>query len=178
MKTHEAVKLLKGKFSDAIAVEIHFKGETALEVRKEDLKRVLGFFKDEVKPGYEVLMDLTAVDYITPITQTKIVYLLHNPTSFERIRVSLLIEREETVPSVTDLWAGANWYERELYDMFGVKFEGHPDMKRILMPDDWKGHPMLRDYALTEEPVEFKHGVKPKVPSEIIPNVKFKDNRP
>jgi len=70
------------------------------------------------------------------------------------------------------LWEGADWYERELYDLFGLYFDGHPDLKRILMPDDWKGHPLRRDYALTEEPVEFKHGVKPKVPSEVIPYVK------
>lgn len=177
MKTYEAVKLLKEKFGNAIAIEVHFMGETTLEVRKEDLKNVLSFFKEGVTPGYEVLMDLTGVDYITPVTQTKVVYWLHNPTTLERVRITLWVKREESIPSVTDLWAGANWYERELFDMFGVNFEGHPDLKRILMPDDWKGHPMRRDYALTEEPVEFKHGVKPKVPSEIIPNVKFKDSR-
>lgn len=78
------------------------------------------------------------------------------------------IGHQETLPSVCDLWEGANWYERELFDMFGIKFEGHPDLKRILMPDDWQGHPMLKEYPLTEEPVQFLYGRKPKVPSEII----------
>ena len=126
------------------------------------------FLRMTLEAGYEVLMDLTAVDYLEPVKRSKIVYWLHNPVNYERIRVILFISREEKIPSVKDLWEGADWYERELFDMFGVHFDGHPQMQRILMPDDWKGHPMRRDYALTEEPVEFKHGVKPKVPSEII----------
>lgn len=175
MKTAEAVQQLKTTFGESIAMEINFHGETTLEVSKEDLKRVLAFFKQA--GGYAVLMDLTGVDYITPVVQTKVVYWLHNPDNYQRVRVTLFARRDEPIPSVTDLWAGADWYERELYDLFGVKFEGHPDLKRILMPDDWKGHPLRKDYALTEESVEFKHGVKPKVPSEIIPNVKFKATR-
>jgi NADH-quinone oxidoreductase subunit C len=108
------------------------------------------------------------VDYLEPEQYSKIVYWLHNPVTMERIRVVLCVKREETLPSVVSLWEGADWYERELFDMFGVQFDGHPDLKRILMPDDWVGHPMRRDYPLTEEPVEFVHGAKPKIPSEII----------
>ena len=168
MKTTEAVQQLKTQIGHAFINKIDFLGETTLEVRKDHLLEVLTFFKNKIEPGYEVLMDLTAVDYVEPIPRTKIVYWLHNPTTFERVRVILFIEREEKVPSVTALWQGADWYERELFDMFGVYFDGHSDLKRILMPDDWKGHPMRRDYPLTEEPVAFKHGVNPKVPSEII----------
>lgn len=168
MTTAQVVQQLKEKFEGAILDEIVFKGETTVEVHKEELKDILGFLKAGVDSKYDVLMDLTAVDYLFPIKRTQIHYFLHNPTSLERIRIIVSIERSERIPSVADLWRGANWFERELFDMFGVHFEGHPDLSRILMPDDWRGHPMLRDYALTEEPVQFKHDVKPKVPSQII----------
>ena len=169
MNTTEAIQQLKTHAENAIVDESEFMGQTTLEVHKENLKKVLSFLK---QAGYEVLMDLTAIDYLVPTVRTKVVYWLHNPTNYERLRIILFIAREEAIPSVTDLWAGANWYERELFDMFGVYFEGHPGLKRILMPEDWRGHPMRRDYSLTEEPVEFKHGVKPKVPSQIIHYVK------
>jgi len=172
MKTMNAVQQLRKTHEDVIFEEINFLGETTLRVQKNKLKEVLAFFKQAPEPGYEVLMDLTGVDYLEPVKQTKVVYWLHNPTNFERVRIVVFAEREEALPSVIDLWEGAAWYERELYDLFGVRFEGHDHLKRILMPDDWKGHPLRRDYALTEESVEFKHNVKPKVPSEIIPYVK------
>jgi NADH-quinone oxidoreductase subunit C len=172
MKTSEVIQDLKTKLGHAINDEISFQGEFTLEVKKDNLTEVLKFLKETC--GYEVLMDLTGIDYIVPEMKTKVFYWLHNPTNLERLRITVFAKRDETLPSVTNLWAGANWYERELFDLFGVKFDGHPDLKRILMPDDWEGHPLRRDYALTEEPVEFKHGVKPKVPSQIIPNVKSK----
>lgn len=168
MKAFEAVEELKTKQPNAILREIDFCGEITLKVRKENLIEVLYFFKQKPEPGYEVLMDLTGVDYLEPVHGVQVVYWLHNPTDYQRIRITVFAERGEVLPSVIHLWEGADWYERELFDMFGVSFDGHPDLKRILMPDDWKGHPLCKDYPLTEEPVEFKHGVRPKVPSEII----------
>ncbi|TXI39482.1 MAG: NADH-quinone oxidoreductase subunit C [Nitrosomonas sp.] len=168
MKNVEAVTSLREQMAHAIVSEQNFLGETTLEARKEEFKNVLIFLK---KNGFEVLMDLTGVDYLEPTKRTKVVYWLHNPTNYDRFRIVVYADRDETLPSVTDLWEGADWYERELYDLYGVRFSGHPDLKRILLPDDWVGHPLRRDYALTEEPVQFKHGVKPKVPSEIIPHV-------
>jgi NADH-quinone oxidoreductase subunit C len=134
-----------------------------VEVPLKDLISKLSAYKDKT------LMDLTCVDYITHM---KVIYLIHDPETYDRVRICAAIKRNEHLPTVTHLWEGANWYERELYDMFGIHVEGHPNLTRILMPDDWKGHPMRRDYALTEEPVQFKHGVEPKIPSEIIPYVK------
>lgn len=145
--------------------ESTFCDETSLEIDKANLKTVLAFFKAQ---GYDVLMDLSGVDYIKPTPRTQVFYWLHNSTTLERVRIFLYAARDEKIPSVTSLWEGANWYERELYDLFGIQFEGHPDLTRILMPDDWIGHPLRKDYALTETPVQFKHGAKPKIPSEII----------
>lgn len=170
--TADDATTLKERFQNAIIEVTTFCGQTTVEVSKARLREILAFLKRKDGAGYLVLMDLTGVDYILPAKRTKLLYFLHNPKTLQRLRIAVYAARGETMPSVTDLWEGADWYERELYDLFGVHFEGHPDLKRILMPDDWKGHPLQKDYALTEESVEFKHGVKPKVPSEIIPYVK------
>lgn len=173
MNTSTVNEQLKERLGDVVIGEVNFLGETTIEVRKEHLLKVLTDLKQS--SGYEVLMDLTGVDYLEPTKRTKVIYFLHHPKNFTRLRVASYAARNETLPSVTSLWEGADWYERELYDLFGISFEGHPDLKRILMPDDWVGHPLRRDYALTEESVEFKHGVKPKVPSEIIPKTKLNE---
>lgn len=159
---------LKERFPQAILNETFFKHEVTIEVAKAQLKEILFFLKNTPQFGFEVLMDLTGVDYIAPKKQTKVVYWLHNPTTYERVRIVTFVEREEKLPSVIDLWRGANWYERELYDLFGVYFDGHPDLKRILLPESWEGHPLRKDYPLTEQKVAFKHEAKPKIPSQII----------
>jgi NADH-quinone oxidoreductase subunit C len=172
MKIDDVVKTLRAKLGYAISDEVKFFDQTTVEVRIEYLREVLVYLRHAPEPGFEVLMDLTGVDYLHPEKRTKVLYWLHNPTTMERIRVAVFAPRDATLPSATDLWEGADWYEREIFDFFGLKFQGHPDLKRILMPDDWVGHPWRRDYALTEESVEFKHGVVPKVPSQIIPHIK------
>ncbi len=168
---NDTIEQLKSRFGSRIVDVAECCGQTTVEVDKQGLKEVLSYLKNAPVPGFEVLMDLTGIDYLFPTKQTKVVYWLHNPTNYSRIRVVIFVPREEVLPSVTDLWEGADWYERELFDLFGVRIEGHPDMKRILMPDDWVGHPLRKDYQLTEESVEFKHGVMPKIPSQIIPHV-------
>lgn len=169
MMTTNILEELKDNFADALVDHVEQYGQVTVETKQEHLKKVLTFLKQK---GYEVLMDLTGVDYLVPVRRTKVLYWLHNPTNLQRMRVITFVERGGSLPSSVDLWRGADWYERELLDLFGIHFEGHPMLKRILMPDDWQGHPLLKDYALTEESVEFKHGVKPKIPSKIIPNVK------
>lgn len=165
MNPHPLSEQLTAKF-DVIS-ETHFMGETTFELKPSETKPALAFLKDK---GFLTLMDLTGVDSLDPFPRTKVVWWLHDPHSFERLRLVAWVKREEKLASVVDLWAGASWYERELYDLFGIHFEAHPDLKRILMPDDWIGHPLRKDYPLTEQPVQFKHGVKPKIPSEIIPH--------
>lgn len=168
MNSAEVIDYLKAELPNVLIKITVFCGQSTVEVAVYDLRTILKLL---IERGYSVLMDLTGVDYLSPEKLTRVIYFLHNPENYHRLRVVVGVAREVSVPTVTDLWQGAHWYERELFDLFGVVFSENNDLKRILMPDDWNGHPLRRDYALTEEPVEFKHGVKPKVPSKIIPYV-------
>lgn len=162
----ELIDRLKEKFSTAVMAQTQFLDETTIHVQADSIVAILVFLKNS--EAFDALVDLTAVDYLAPQNEMKIVYQLQNSGNYKRLRVVAAIERKGSISSITSVWEGADWYEREVYDLFGVHFNGHIDLKRILLPDDWQGHPLCRDYALTEESVEFKHGVEPKVPSEII----------
>ena len=111
--------------------------------------------------GFETFVDLCAVDYFRARPRYQVVLTVLNYTDPMRLRVRVGAEREgPTVPSVTDVYAGANFYERETYDLLGIDFKGHPDLTRILMPDDWVGHPLRKDYAVGSVPVQFKDAPK------------------
>lgn len=171
MNSTDALQYLKEKYPKAILTGNESFGVMTIQIMKDNLKSILEDLKESSSPGFEVLIDLSAVDYIVPKSFTKVIYFLHNPTSYARLRISVNIARDELLPSVTDLWEGASWYERELFDLFGVNFEGHPDLKRILMPEEWEGHPLRKDFPLGDVPVQFKNNVSPKPPSEIITHV-------
>jgi NADH-quinone oxidoreductase subunit C len=116
-------------------------------VRKEAIVGVLSFLRDE--PGYEYgfLADLTATDE-TAEPRFEVVYNLFSPARHWRLRVKVRALDGEAVPTATTVWPAANWAEREVWDMFGVRFEGHPDLRRILMDERWQGHPLRKDYPL------------------------------
>lgn len=171
MRNQEAVAQLQNTFSRHGVHTTQQFGEVTVTLHADDIKPALRLLKEWPDPGFIVFVDLTAVDYLEPMVHTRVVYLLRHPENGDYLRLVTEVTREQSIESITDLWEGADWYERELYDLFGISFKGHPQLKRLLMPDDWNGHPLRRDYALTEEPVEFKHGAKPKVPSQVIPHV-------
>ena len=101
------------------------------------------------REGFDFLVDLTAVDYPQREARFEVIYRLRRLTD-NQDAVIKLSSGEAPLPSVTGLFAGADWLERELFDMFGLVFEGHPDLKRILLPDGWQGHPLRREYGLTQ----------------------------
>ena len=107
--------------------------------------------RDEL--GYIRFIDLTAVDDPDQDERFELQYLVYSMAEHAWLR--LKVRTNEVVPSVTSVFAAADWYERELWDLFGVRFEGHPDLTRIQMPDDWDGHPLRKDYPMGGEPVDF-----------------------
>ena len=112
--------------------------------------------------GFEVCADVTAVDYFRnrPVRYDVVANLVSQEHRL-RLRVMAAVPRDDTViPSLTPIWPGANFPEREVYDMFGITFDGHPDMTRILMPDDWQGYPLRKDFSVGSVPVQFKDSHK------------------
>jgi len=127
-----------------------FRGETRVVVSKEKLAEAMQVLK--ASRGFDLLVDVTCVDYLSYRDATDrfgLVYLLANTETNERLTIRVFLnEPELTVPSIVALWSGADWLEREVFDMFGIRFEGHPDLRRILMPDEFAAFPLRKDYPL------------------------------
>ncbi|MER3404248.1 MAG: NADH-quinone oxidoreductase subunit C [Chloroflexota bacterium] len=125
-------------------------------VPREQIVEVCRFLRDEPDLKFEFLCELTCVDWPERPERFELVYILHSYQLVKRVRLKTYAGGvQPAVPSLTAVWPMANWYEREVYDLFGVVFEGHPDLRRILMPEDWEGHPLRRDFPLGEEPVDY-----------------------
>ena len=120
-------------------------------VRPENIHDTARVARDEL--GYVRWIDLTAVDEPTVEPRFELQYLLYSMAEHRWLR--LKTQTDDKVPTITHVFPGANWYEREVFDLFGVEFEGHPNLTRLMMPDDWKGHPLRRDYPIGGEPVDF-----------------------
>lgn len=123
------------------------------QVRGEDAKLLVRFLRDDPELGFSLFLDLAAADYLRyPVEQPgryAVVYTLLSPSLAIKTQVKAWVPAQNPkLPSVSDLYAGANWTEREVWDLYGIEFTGHPDLKRILMPDDYEGHPLRKDYPL------------------------------
>lgn len=122
-----------------------------LRVGIQQVAEVAGVLRDRY--GFGRFVDLTAVDYPERDDRFDLQYLFYSMTDHGWLR--LKAHTADDAPSITPIFAGANWYEREVYDLFGVHFAGHPDLTRIMLPDDWQGHPLRRDEPIGGEPVDF-----------------------
>ena len=129
------------------------------EVQHIEVNEYHDHIKSLLEEGYEMMMDLTAVDWFRkkePRFEVVINLLSLSKNLRKTIKVQVPDENL-TIPSITDIYPGANFYEREVFDMFGIVFENHPELTRILMPDDWIGHPLRKDYGSGRIPVQFKN---------------------
>jgi NADH-quinone oxidoreductase subunit C len=146
----EPVRALGGVFP-ADAVSIAADGIPTVSVPLAELLDAIGKVRGTL--SYTRFVDLTAVDLLSRENRFELVYLFYSTDQRSWLRLKTRTDRE--APSITALVPGANWFERELYDLFGVDFQGHPDLRRIMLPDDWQGYPLRRTEPLGAEPVDF-----------------------
>jgi len=148
--------VIKEKFPEAVTDIVEFRGEVTVVVAPESLLDVARFCYETEELKLNHMADLAAVDYWPDEPRFAVSYVLRSMIYGHMIRLKVYLPGDKPeIASVTGLWAGANWPEREAWDMFGIKFEGHPDPRRILMPFDWTGHPQRKDYPLGYEEVQF-----------------------
>ena len=142
-------------FSDAIEKVVVDRGELTLFIKRDRLFDVAKILRDQLK--FEMCVGVSGVHYPSEVgRELHAVYSLLSITRNQRIRLEVCVsEKDPHIPSVVDVWACANWHERETYDMFGIIFDSHPGLTRILMPDDWPGHPQRKDYPLGGISVEY-----------------------
>ncbi|MGE5816023.1 MAG: NADH-quinone oxidoreductase subunit C [Acidobacteriota bacterium] len=139
---------LQQAMSGAVEQVSFFVGDWTLIVALERLVEVAEWLRDEPSALFNFCSDVTATDWPSRTKRFDVIYCLYSIPHQHRVRVKVRAGEEDPVPSVTGVWPAANWLEREVFDMFGVRFTGHPDLRRILMPEEWQGHPQRKDYPL------------------------------
>ncbi len=152
------VRTLRERFPEGILSTTIVRHETTVLVPASEIVRVCRHLKEDPDLRYDFLSDLTAVDRFRDRPRFELVYHLYSLQFKRRIRLKIQLEEGEPAFSVTSVWGTANWHEREVYDMFGIAFEGHPDLRRILMPEGWEGHPLRKDYPVQASPKWWEEG--------------------
>jgi NADH-quinone oxidoreductase subunit C len=158
MTLQATVDKLKEKFSGSVLEVAEFRGDTTVTVKKEDIVAICSFLKKE--QGFNFLTDLCGVDFLGKATpRFMVVYHLYSIKTHQRIRLKVPVEENDPrVDTVSGVWSTANWHERECWDLMGITFNNHPDLRRILLPADWTGHPLRKDYPLQGPDRELYQG--------------------
>jgi NADH-quinone oxidoreductase subunit C len=169
MTSDEVIEKIKSLAGDDIQQgQVHL-GDAVIFVAPDAFPKVAKVLKEDADLCFEYLSDIRGVDYLDQDREPRFeaVYELHSFEHNHSVRIRVGLEEENpSVPTVSDLWKGALYPERELFDMFGFDIPGHPDLRRIIMPDEWEGNPLRRDYPLTTEDVAFSHNREYK--SELV----------
>jgi NADH-quinone oxidoreductase subunit C len=147
------VPTLKSQYGSGIREANTYLGQSYMIVEPSIVSEVLQILRD--REQFDYCVDITAAHYPEREKQFDVLWILYSFSKNERIRVKTLIADGESVPSAVSIWATANWLEREVFDMFGIRFDGHPDLKRILLPDGWKGYPLRKDYGIIQQDQEW-----------------------
>lgn len=146
---HPIARRLRDWNAAAVAEADEFCGELTVVVPREHLRRAAEFLRSDAALHFDFLSDVTGVDRFPVEPRFELNYHLVSIPHRHYLRVKVRLSGADAVaPSVTPVWPTADWHEREIFDLFGVRFEGHPDLRRILMPEDWEGHPLRKDYPV------------------------------
>jgi NADH-quinone oxidoreductase subunit C len=149
----ELVTALKQQYGSGILEASRYLGQRYLIVDSSILPEILRRMREQ--EGFDYCVDITAVHYPKREQQFDIIYVLYSFPKNERIRVKTRVKDGDHIPSAFPIWPTANWLEREVFDMFGIVFDGHPGLKRILLPEDWRGHPLRKDYDILQQDREW-----------------------
>ena len=145
----KVLERLRAKFLDTKLEADEFRGELTIVIPKEKIVDVCKFLRDDNELRFELLADLCGIDMNTQTNRFGVIYNLYSFINKYRFRLKVFTEEENpTLPTVTGVWGTANWHERETFDMFGIIFEGHPDLRRMYMPDEFEYHPLRKDFPL------------------------------
>lgn len=150
MTQEEMVVVLKDRFGQAI-LEIVDEPDLTILVDKENILEICRSLQDSPELDFSFLSDLCGVDYPDRTPRFEVVYHLYSISQNHRLRVKAKVGENESISSVESIWKAANWHEREVFDLLGIRFENHPDLRRILLPEDWEGHPLRKDYPLSPQ---------------------------
>lgn len=145
----ELVGLLRADFPDVSIDAFTYLNQNFFVVPHESILPVAMFLESEV--GFNLLADLTAIDYPQRERRYEVIYQLYSFSRNERLRLKVPLGESEVIESVVPVWSTADWLEREVFDMFGIRFANHPNLKRILLPDEWQGHPLRKDYGILQQ---------------------------
>ena len=149
MDNEAIAALIKKSFPEAIVGSAIFRNELTIIVKKEYITEIAGFMKESKELDFNFLSDLCGVDRVETDGVFEVVYHLYSIYKNHRVRLkSPIASNDPCISTVTGIWNTANWHEREAYDMYGIKFDGHPDLRKILTPDDFEGHPLRKYYPV------------------------------
>jgi NADH-quinone oxidoreductase subunit C len=147
------VTRFKAQYGSGVREANTYLGQNYLVLEPSIANEILQILRDEEQ--FDYCVDITAVHYPKREKQFDLVWILYSFARNQRLRVKTMIADGESFPTSVEIWPTANWLEREVYDMFGIKFDGHPDLKRILLPDGWKGYPLRKDYGIIQQDQEW-----------------------
>jgi NADH-quinone oxidoreductase subunit C len=176
-----AKSVIEGVSEGAIIEHVISQGEVSITIQKGQVKPVIAALRKDGAMKLDMLSDITSIDYLNLGREPRfdVVYHLYSLEHYHRLRLKCPVEEDDcAIDSICELWSGANYMEREIFDLMGISFNDHPDLRRILMPDDWEGHPLRKDFPIGgSKSFYYKHDTNEYAgePDDLVPRIRIQD---